>query len=115
MSRTRRCYRWTTSAVLSRDEYTPEHVRHLITEYAALRERADTSTPSRRNALHELADLNRALARLSLKYWEVVLVHGLLGIPHREAAGVLRVSHQAVGKRYRLALEDITYLINGGD
>lgn len=99
---------------MSRDGYTPEHVRTLIEEYAGLRERADTTAPGLR-ALVQLADLNRALDRLPLKYWEVVLLHGLLGFPQDEAARLLQVSQPAVSKRYRQAREEVHYLMNGGD
>lgn len=95
-------------------EYAPEHVRLLIEEYAALRECVDTTAAGLR-ILVQLADLDRALDRLSLKPWEVVLAHGLLGFSQEEAAGQLAVSQQAVSKRYRHAVEEITYLMNGGD
>lgn len=99
---------------MPREDYAPEHVRTLIEEYAGLRARVDT-TPSGLRPLVQLADLNRALARLSRKYREVVLLHGLLGLPQDEAARRLEVSQQAVSKRYRLALEEVHYLMNGGD
>jgi DNA-directed RNA polymerase specialized sigma24 family protein len=98
-----------------RNSYTPRHVRALVEEYAMVRERADTSTPSRIISILELADLHRVLPRLSLKYWEVVLVHGMLGYTQEQASAILQISQQAVSKRYRLALEDLTYYINGGE
>lgn len=93
--------------------YKPEEVRALVEEYAAVRESADTTRYGLR-FLVELADINRALEQLSLKYWGPVLLHGLLGIPQQEAARLLQVSQQAVSKRYRHGLEELTYLINGG-
>ena len=78
-----------------------------------MRAAADTTRRGLRY-LVELADINRALAQLPLKYWEVVLVHGLLGVPQQEAAQLLHVSQQAVSKRYRQGLEELTYLVNGG-
>lgn len=96
------------------EDYSPEHVRTLIEEYAGLRERVDTTAAGLR-PLVQLADLDRALDRLPLRYWEPVLLHGLLGFPQDEAARLLAVSQQAVSKRYRRALEEIHYFINGGD
>lgn len=96
-----------------RTSYSEGEVRALIEEYAAFKEKADTSRSGLR-FLVMLADLDYALQRIPLKYWEVVLLHGLIGIPQTEVARLLRVSQQAVSKRYRLGLEDAHYLINGG-
>lgn len=96
-----------------RTNYSDGEVRALIEEYAALKEKADTSRSGLR-FLVMLADLEKALAQLPLKFWEVVLLHGLLGVPQTEVARLLQVSHQAVSKRYRQGLEEASYLINGG-
>jgi DNA-directed RNA polymerase specialized sigma24 family protein len=85
----------------------------MVEEYAALRAKADTS-PRGMRALLQLADLDYVLARLPLKYWEVVLLHGLIGLSQEQTAELLRISQQAVSKRYRLGLEEATYYINGG-
>jgi DNA-directed RNA polymerase specialized sigma24 family protein len=85
----------------------------MVEEYAALREKADTN-PSGMRALLQLADLDYELARLPLLYWEVVLLHGLLGFSQEKTAEMLQVSQQAVSKRYRTGLEEITHFINGG-
>jgi len=85
----------------------------MVEEYVALRAKADTS-PGGMRALLQLADLDYVLARLPEKQWAVVLVHGLLGLNQEKAAALLHISQQAVSKRYRQALEDITYYINGG-
>lgn len=84
----------------------------MVREYAALTAKADTS-PSGMRTLLQLADLNDALARLPLKYWEVVLLHGLLGLSQEQTAEALHVSQQAVSKRYRMGLEDVIFYING--
>lgn len=97
-----------------RSSYPPEYVRQLVEGYAALVAASDT-TPQGLNVLVMLADLDRALARLPTEYTEAVFWHGLVGLSQEEAAGVLHKSQQWVSKRYRLALEEITYLINGGD
>lgn len=93
--------------------YTEAEVRALIVEYAAVKESADTTRPGLR-ALVELADLHRALEVIPLEYWEVVLLHGLLGLSQQQTACYLNVSQQAVSKRYRLGLEETHYLMNGG-
>ena len=94
--------------------YTGEEVQALIEEYAALKEKVDTTRPALR-FLVMMADLDRALERLPRKYWEVVLLHGLLGLTTAQAAQILQISFQAVAKRYRHALAETHYLINGGD
>lgn len=85
----------------------------MIEEYPALRSKADTN-PSGMRALLQLADLDYELARLPLPYYEVVLLHGLLGLTLDQVGDLLQISHQAVSKRYRKGLEEITYYINGG-
>lgn len=97
-----------------RANYKPEHVRHLIEGYAALVNSADTTREGLRY-LVELADLDRALARLPQDYAEVVLVHGIAGLSQEAAAEVLQKSQTWISKRYRHALEEITFLINGGE
>lgn len=59
-------------------------------------------------------DLDDALEQLPAKYWEVVLLHGLVGYSQAETAQLLQISQQAVSKRYRQGVEEITYWINGG-
>jgi len=49
-----------------------------------------------------------------MPYWEVVLLHGLIGFSLTETGLLLQVSHQAVSKRYRHGIEEAHYLINGG-
>lgn len=94
--------------------YSEEEVRALIEEYAALKEKVDTTRPALR-FLVMMADLDRALKRLPRKYREVVVLHGLIGLSSAETATLLQVSYQAVAKRYRQALEEVEYLMNGGE
>jgi DNA-directed RNA polymerase specialized sigma24 family protein len=89
-------------------------VRQLVEGYSGLVASADTTQPALR-FLVELADLDRALARLPLEYAEVVFWHGIFGLPQENTARVLQKSQTWVSKRYRHALEEITYLINGGE
>lgn len=97
-----------------RPEYTEEHVRQLLSNYVALAEAVDT-TPAGLRLLVQKADLDRAMARLPYEFAEVVAYHGLAGLPQDEAAEVLQKSQQWVSKRFRFAVEELTYLINGGD
>lgn len=92
--------------------YSEGEVRTLIEDYPAYRAKADTSRQGLRY-LVMLADLDKALEQIPLKFWEVVLLHGLLGVTQAEVARLLSISHQAVSKRYRLGLEEVLYLING--
>ena len=94
--------------------YRPEYVRQLVEGYAGLMAAVDTDAVGLRY-LVQLADLHRAFARLPSEYAEVVFAHGLMGLSQEEAARALSKSQQWVSKRYRLALEEITYYINGGE
>lgn len=113
--RTKPYYPLTTFvASRGRANYRAEEVRKLIEEYPAVRESADTTRRGLR-FLVALADLDKALKRLPLKYWEVVLLHGLIGIPQAETAAILQISQPAVSKRYRQGVEEVEYLLNGGE
>lgn len=96
-----------------RTNYSPEAVAGLVTEYAKRRATADVT---RRGLFYlvQLIDLDRAMARLPRKYWEVVLLHGLIGFDQFQTARLLQISQTAVSKRFRQALEELHYLINGG-
>lgn len=98
---------------MRRPNYDLETVRGLIENYAEIAERVDTSRRGLRWFVL-LADLNTALEQLPDRYWEVVLLHGLIGLPQRETGVLLQVSQQAVAKRYRRAVEETHYYINGG-
>lgn len=96
-----------------RANYREREVRALIEEYAAFRAKENTTRGGLR-VLVQIADLDRAMRQLPRKYWEVVLLHGLIGLSQEDTARALSVSQQAVSKRYRHGLEEILYLINGG-
>lgn len=96
-----------------RQNYRPREVRQLVEEYPALQAKADTDAAGM-YALLRLADLDYVLARLPLDYWKVVLLHGLIGLSQAETAELLHISQQAVSKRWRYALEELTLDINGG-
>lgn len=93
--------------------WSAEQVEALVEDYQQLAELADTS-PRGMRWLILLIDLNVVLEQLTPREWEVVLLHGLLGIPARETAQELAISHTAVVKRYRQALEYIHWQMNGG-
>lgn len=93
--------------------YTEAEVRALIEHYEILRETVDTH-PRKLNWLALRADLDAVLARLPEKYWEVVLLHGLIGFSQAETSQLLQVSQQAVSKRYRHGIDELVFDINGG-
>lgn len=96
-----------------RPNYREEPVRALIEEYQAVRAKADTTRGGLR-VLVQLADLGLALKQLSRTHREVVLLHGLVGLSQEDTAQLLQVSQKTISKRYRRALEEVTYHINGG-
>ena len=94
--------------------YSERRVRALIETYPSLKEKVDTT---RRGLEHlvEVADLDRALALLPLKYFGPVFLVGLVGLPQDAAGRLLGVSQQAVSKRFQRGVEEATYYMNGGD
>lgn len=54
------------------------------------------------------------MERLPDHYWEVVLLHGLIGLTVRETAEVLGAWPTTVQRRYLSALAEITFHINFG-
>lgn len=81
--------------------------------YTELRARADTHAAGLRT-LVLVIDLERALPYLSRRLWEVVLLHGLLGLDQEATGRLLQVSNQAVSKRYTQAIEWLNFHMNGG-
>jgi len=95
-----------------RPNYRPAYVRGLIEGYLALLASADTTHVGLRY-LVELADLDRALARLPQPSREVVFYHGLARLSEEDTADVLHKSRRWVSKLYRESLEDVVFWING--
>lgn len=93
--------------------YRETEVRALIEQYAVTLEDRDTTERGLR-ALLAVADLKLAYRRLSLGDKEVLLVCGVLGVPQREAGEWYEKSVGWVNKNYRIALENLTYEMNGG-
>lgn len=96
------------------DRYTEEEVQALVEYYEHLRELEGTR-PRGLGWLARRSDLDAALELIPDDYWEVVLLHGLIGFSQFETARLLRISQTTVSKRYRYALEELTYRINGGE
>ena len=99
---------------MRRSNYTEETIHHMIRQYSALKALRDTKPGRRLDTLLRVADLDRALDRLPMDLWRVMLVHGLIGVPQEEAAQELSISQQAVSKRFRRAVEEVHYYMNGG-
>lgn len=95
----------------ARTDYSPDHVRALIEGYQAFKCRVDTDRPGL-NFLVQIADLDRCMALLPPGYWEVVLLHGLLGLSQRAVAELLNRRQSSISERYVNALEEITHQMN---
>lgn len=95
----------------SRAKYAEDEVRALVEHYEHLRELALVPTT---DWFATRIDLDAALEQLPVKFWEVVLLHGLIGYSQAETAQLLQISQQSVSKRYRQGLEEAHYVINGG-
>lgn len=99
---------------MRRNEYSINEVTRMVATYDQLRESVSTRPGRGLYNLARLADLDKALDMLSLDRYRVVLVHGLLGVTQQETAEALRISQQAVGKRFRYGIEDLHFHMNGG-
>ena len=97
-----------------RSSYSEEAIQALIESYAETSELKDT-TPRGLLALVKIADLDRALRQLKADYRRVILLHGIYGLPTRATAEILQKSHAWVGKQYGYAIEELHYLMNGGE
>jgi len=98
----------------SSGKYRETEVRALIEEYGATLNERDTDTRGLR-ALVQVADLKLAWRHLSSDERKILLIMGVMGLPSREAGELLQKSHVWAQKRYRKTLEDLTWLMNGGD
>jgi len=94
--------------------YSEKAIARMVAQYAALRAGADTKPGRKLDTLVQLADLDRALDRLPMDLWRVMLVHGLLGVTQEDAADALQISQSAVSKRFRLGIEELHFHMNGG-
>lgn len=93
--------------------YRESEVRYLIENYAAHLESREVSGHGL-NILVRVADLKRAWRRMRRDDRNVLLAMGVLGVPSPVAGEALEKSESWVRKRYRLALEELTWLMNGG-
>lgn len=100
---------------MRRSEYSTNEITRMVGTYEHLCESANTRPGRGLFNLARLADLNKALDTLPMDLWKVVLVHGLLGVTQEETGKALSISQQAVGKRFRHAIEELHYHMNGGE
>jgi DNA-directed RNA polymerase specialized sigma24 family protein len=94
-----------------RTEYSLDHVRALVEGYQEFRSRVDTDRAGL-NFLVQMADIDRVLALIPDAYWEVVLLHGLLGLSQRTVAELLNRRQSSISERYVNALQEIHAQIN---
>lgn len=99
---------------MRRSKYSEETVIRMIANYAELQSLADTKPGRKLDTLLRVADLDRALDRLPMDLWRVMLVHGLIGVPRDETAKELQLSTRAVSKRMQEAIEEVHFHMNGG-
>ena len=97
---------------MRRSKYTENAIKRMIENYSALKAAAGTQPGRPLDTLVRMADLDRALDRLPMDLWRVVLVHGLIGVPTREAGVELQISHTAVGKRFQRGIEELYFYMN---
>jgi len=89
--------------------YNLNEVTMLVEGYAEL-----VNLKSRIWVLVRLADLQLSVRRLTKVHRDAILIYGILNLDSRSAAKLLGVSHTAVLNRYAGALEQLTFIMNGG-
>jgi len=97
---------------MRRSRYTEDAIIRMVKNYSALKQVVGTKPGRQLETLVRMADLDRALDRLPMDLWRVMLVHGLIGVPTREAAAELRLSQSAVSRRFRLGIEELYFYMN---
>jgi DNA-directed RNA polymerase specialized sigma24 family protein len=98
---------------MRKSRYSDDLIIRMIGEYQTT---IRGTRPGRQlENLLRMADLDKALDRLPMDLWRVVLVHGLLGVPRDKAAEVLKISTRQVTKLYTLGIEEVSYWMNGGE
>lgn len=93
--------------------YRDTEVRAMVENYQVLLEDRGTHGAGLR-ALVRVADLKRTWRKLSPTEREVLLVCGVLGLSSRDAAPHFEKSYSWVQRNYNVALENLTWLMNGG-
>lgn len=94
--------------------YRATEVRALVENYPALVAERDTTARGLR-ALVAVADLKRVWPRLTEGEQEIILVMGFAGFSSREAALYYAKSFSWAAREYRVVLENLTALLNGGE
>ncbi|HEY6022230.1 MAG TPA: sigma factor-like helix-turn-helix DNA-binding protein [Candidatus Paceibacterota bacterium] len=92
-----------------RDSYSETELRTLVEEYeelGLLREKLWI--------LVRLIDLERALNHLPPRELEAVIFYGMTGLPLRDVADMMCVSHTAIHNRYQRGLKYMARYLNGG-
>lgn len=98
---------------MRRSRYSDDLIVRMVQEYENVRR---GTRPGRDlDNLLRYADLDKALDRLPMDLWRVMLIHGLLGVPRDAAAEVLHISTRQVTKLYGLGIEELSYWMNGGE
>ncbi len=93
--------------------YREAEVRYLIENYPSMLEAREVSGRGLM-VLVKVADLKRGWRNLRYDDKRALLLMGVAGLTSREAGEVMQKAHTWVQKRYRLALEELTWQMNGG-
>lgn len=92
--------------------YSVDEVEVLVEQYEALKALRDRP---RLNWLVRYVDLNLALRHMPPKYYQAVLLVGLIGLSVQDAGQHFGVSGSTMWRRYRRGLEWLTNHLNGVD
>lgn len=95
------------------NSYRESEVRGYIEEYESHRDKRDTKPGAPLRTLLCLVDVDRCVARLSLKERQAVLLVGKAGLTTRTAGALLGVTSMTMSRRYRTGMERLVTYLNG--
>ena len=98
---------------MRRPSYRPRDIEELIDTYEAVVCQRDTTTRGLRHLI-AVADLKRGMHTMPLALREPLILYGIGGYSAEAVGKALSISHTAVLKRYRHALEHLDVAMNGG-
>jgi DNA-directed RNA polymerase specialized sigma24 family protein len=97
-----------------RTNYSNAEIRELVEGYEELRELRSTSSSRGILILVKLADLGKAVKRLSPREYEAIVLCGMIGLTMRTSGKLLGVSAQTMSNRYNHGLSSLARYLNGG-
>ena len=99
---------------MARANYSRNEVEALVEGYEELVAQKDVDRQHRLRIVHGLLDLDGAVATLTDKQRQAIVLMGKVGLSHRQAGELLGVDHTSMWQRYQHGLDRLTEIINRG-